>query len=82
MEEGVERAALFYMKRNIGRGEGRESRRRRPRVRVEFGGIGIRVKTPDIGESSPGGAKSVKERMLSTDTTKRVSGAKRVVERH
>ena len=45
-------------------------------------GIGIRAETPDIGESSPGGAKSVKERMLSTDTTKRVSGLERVVERH
>mgnify|MGYP000152589268 CR=1 FL=1 len=70
------------MKGKIGRGEGRESGRRRPRVRVESEGIGIGTETPDIKESSPGGAKSVKERMLSTDTTKRVGGPERVVERH
>ena len=81
-EEGAEQAALFHMRRKIGRGKGRESGRRRPRARVESRGIGSRAKTPDIRESSLGGAKSVKERMLSTDTTKRVGGRKRVIERH
>ena len=81
-EEGAEQAALFHMRRKIGRGKGRESGRRRPRARVESRGIGSRAKTPDIRESSLGGAKSVKERMLSTNTTKRVGGRERVIERH
>ena len=50
MEEGAERATLFYVKRKIGQGEGRESGRRRPRVHVMSGGIGIGAATPDIGE--------------------------------
>ena len=61
-EEGVEQDSLFYEKRRIGRGKGRELGRRRLRARVLSRGIGIRAETPDIGESSPGGAKSVKER--------------------
>ena len=69
--EGAEQDALFYKKRRIGQGEGRDSGRRRPRTRVKFGGIGIKAETPDIGES-------VKERLLSTNTTKRVGGPKRV----
>ena len=78
MEEGAEQDALFYVKRWIDRGKGRELGRRRPRARVRSEGIGIRAKTPDIGESSLGGAKSVEERLLSTDTTKRVGGPERV----
>ena len=70
------------MKRKTGQGKSRESGRRRLRARVESGGICIRDEAPDIGESSPRGAKSVKGRMLSTDTTKRVGGPERVVERH
>ena len=77
-EESAEQDALFYVKRRISRGKGRESGRRRPRARVRSGGIGIRAETPDIGESSLGGAKSVEERLLSTDTTKRVGGPERV----
>ena len=61
-EEGAEQDALFYKKRRIGQGEGRDSGRSRPRKRVKSGGIGIKAETLDIGESSPGGAKSVKER--------------------
>ena len=77
-EEGAEQDALFYEKRRIGQGEGRDSGRRRPRTRVKSGGTDINAETPDIGESSPGGAKSVKKRLLSTNTTKRVGGPGRV----
>ena len=54
----MEQATLFYVKRKIGQGKGRESGRRTPRARVESGGIDIRAKAPDIGESSLGRAKS------------------------
>ena len=81
-EEGAEEATLFYVKRKIGRGKGRESVKRRPRAWVESGGIDIIADTPDIGESSPGGAKSVKGWMLSSNTTKRVGGLERVAEPH
>ena len=45
---------------NQAQGEGRDSGRRKPRTRDKSGGIDIKAETSDIGESSPGGAKSVR----------------------
>ena len=74
MEGGAEQDALFYEKRRIAQGKDRDSRRRRPITRVMSREIDIKAETPDIGESSSGGAKSVKERLLPTNTTKGVGG--------
>ena len=70
------------MRTQIVRGEGRESGNRGPRLRVESGGIVIEAETLDIEKSNPHGATSVKEWVLSTNTTKRVGGPEGVVKRH
>ena len=49
-EEGAGQAALFHVRRKIGRGKGRKSGRRRLRAWVKSGGINIGAETPDIGE--------------------------------
>ena len=65
MGEGAGQAALFHVRRKIGQRKGREKERIRPKARVASRGIGIRAEAPDIGESSPGGAKSVKAWMFA-----------------